>query len=106
MLTKSLVINPIKNIVYFEDKDNDELIEYFLNNTSQKIPLKEFLIQYYFLNTARQTRIIGRWINLDKKNKKNNYSKYLDITTKRLQKSLFNLQNKKLSKLYDRIIYR
>ena len=99
----SLLENPR---VYFEDKYNDELIEYFFNNTSQKIPLKEFLIQYYFLNTARQTRIIGRWINLDKKNKKNNYSKYLDITTKRLQKSLFNLQNKKLSKLYDRIIYR
>ena len=65
-----------------------------------------FLIQYYFLNTARQTRIIGRWINLDKKNKNNNYSKYLSVTLKRLEKSLYNLQNEKLSKLYGKIISR
>ena len=41
---------------------------------------------------------------LDKKNNSNNYSKYLDITVQRLQKSLYNLQNKKLSKLYEKII--
>jgi len=99
----SLLENPR---IYFEDKYNDELVEYFFNNTSQKIALKDFLIQYYFLNTARQTRIIGRWINLDQKNKTNNYSKYLNVTFKRLQKSLFHLQNKKLSKLYDTIIVR
>jgi len=97
----SLLENPR---IYFEDKYNDELVEYFFNNTNQNIPYKEFLIQYYFLNTARQTRIIGRWINLDKKNKNNNYSKYLNVTLKRLQKSLYNLQNEKISKLYDRIL--
>ena len=97
----SLLENPR---IYFEDKYNDELLEYFFDNTNQSISFREFLIQYYFLNTARQTRIIGRWINLDKKNKNNNYSKYLNITVKRLQKSLFNLQNAKLSKLYDKII--
>ena len=97
----SLLENPR---IYFEEKYNDELVEYFYNNTIQKIPLREFLTQYYFLNTARQTRIIGRWINLDKKNKNNDYSKYIDITVKRLQKSLFHLQNKKLSSLYDSII--
>ena len=98
----SLLENPR---IYFEDKYNDELLEYFFDNTNQSISFREFLIQYYFLNTARQTRIIGRWINLDKKNKNNNYSKYLNITVKRLQKSLFNLQNAKLSKLYDKIIF-
>jgi len=97
----SLLENPR---IYFEDKYNDELVEYFFNNTNQNISFKEFLIQYYFLNTARQTRIIGRWINLDNKNKSNDYSKYLSVTVKRLQKSLFNLQNEKLSKLYDTII--
>ena len=64
----------------------------------------EFLIQYYFLNTARQSRIIGRWINLDKKNKNNYYSQYLNVTIKRLKKSLYNLQNEKLSKLYSKVI--
>ena len=97
----SLLENPR---IYFDDKYNDELIEYFYNNTNQNISYSEFLIQYYFLNTARQSRIIGRWINLDKKNKKNNYSMYLDVTIKRLKKSLYFLQNQKLSKLYNKVI--
>jgi len=97
----SLLENPR---IYFDDKYNDELIEYFYNNTNQNISFNEFLIQYYFLNTARQSRVIGRWINLDKKNKNNNYSKYLDVTIKRLKKSLYYLQNQKLSKLYSKVI--
>jgi len=96
----SLLENPR---IYFDDKYNDELLEYFFNKTDQNIPIREFLNQYYFLNTARQTRIIGRWINLDNKNNYN-YSKYLNVTIKRLKKSLYNLQNKKLSKLYDTLI--
>jgi len=97
----SLLENPR---IYFEDKYNDELIKYFFNNTNQNLPFSEFLLQYYFLNIARQTRIIGRWINLDKKNNSNDYSKYLAVTVQRLQKSLYNLQNEKLSKLYEKII--
>ena len=97
----SLLENPR---IYFDDKYNDELVEYFFNNTNQNIPYKEFLIQYYFLNTARQTRIIGRWINLDKKNKNIDYLKYLNVTINRLKKSLYKLQNKKLTKLYQRIL--
>ena len=97
----SLLENPR---IYFDDKYNDELIEYFYNNTNQNISLNEFLIQYYFLNTARQSRVIGRWINLDKKNKNNYYSKYLDVTIKRLKKSLYYLQNSKLSKLYSKVL--
>ena len=97
----SLLENPR---IYFDDKYNDELIEYFYNNTNQNISYSEFLIQYYFLNTARQSRIIGRWINLDKKNKNIDYLKYLNVTINRLKKSLYNLQNKKLTKLYQRIL--
>ena len=97
----SLLENPR---IYFDDKYNDELLEYFFSKTKQNISFSEFLIQYYFLNTARQTRIIGRWINLDKKNNNNYYSKYLNVTFKRLKNSLYKLQNKKLSKLYDTII--
>ena len=98
----SLLENPR---IYFNDKYNDELIEYFYNKTKQNISFKEFVYQYYFLNTARQSRIIGRFINLDKKNKNNNYSKYLHVTMKRLKKSLSLLKNKKLSKLYSKIIF-
>ena len=97
----SLLENPR---IYFVEKYNDELVEYFFDNTNQNLSFSEFLLQYYFLNTARQTRIIGRWINLDKKYNINDYSKYLDVTVQRLQKSLYNLQNEKLSKLYEKII--
>ena len=97
----SLLENPR---IYFDDKYNDELIEYFYNNTNQNISFGEFLNQYYFLNTARQSRIIGRWINLDKKNKNNYYSKYLHVTLKRLKKSLYYLQNPKLSKIYSKVL--
>jgi aminoglycoside/choline kinase family phosphotransferase len=96
----SLLENPR---IYFDDKYSDELLKYFFNKTNQNISFREFLNQYYFLNTARQTRIIGRWINLDNNNK-NNYLKYLKVTIKRLNKSLYKLQNKKLSKLYDTLI--
>ena len=97
----SLLENPR---IYFDDQYNNELVKYFFDNTNQKINLKEFLKQYYFLNTARQTRIIGRWIKLDKKNKNNNYSIYLPPTLQRLKKSLFHLKNKKLTNLYDKIL--
>lgn len=94
----SLLENPRMN---FNDQYNNELLEYFFNKTNQNISLIEFLNQYYFLNTARQTRIIGRWINLDNNSNNIDYSKYINVTVKRLQKSLFQLQNKKLSKLFD-----
>ena len=97
----SLLENPR---IYFAEKYNDEFVEYFFDNTNQNLSFSEFLLQYYFLNTARQTRIIGRWINLDKKYNINDYSKYLDVTVQRLQKSLYNLKNEKLSKLYEKII--
>ena len=97
----SLLENPR---IYFEDKYNNELVEYYFNKTNQNLSFNEFLTQYYFLNTARQSRIIGRWINLDKKNKNNYYSQYLNVTTKRLKKSLHYLQNQKLSKLYSKVM--
>ena len=99
----SLLENPRIN---FEDKYNDELVEYYFNKTNQNLSFNNFLVQYHFLNTARQSRVVGRWINLDKKNKNNHYSKYLGVTIKRLEKSLNNLQNEKLSKLYKKIISR
>ena len=80
----SLLENPR---IYFDDKYNEELIEYFYNNTHQNISLSEFLIQYYFLNTARQSRILGIWLNIYKKNKNNNYSKYLHVNLRRLKKN-------------------
>ena len=98
----SLLENPRIDI---DVKYNNELIEYFYNNTNQSISYKDFLTQYFFLNTARQTRIIGRWVNLDKKNNNSYYqSNFHTVTIKRLKNSLFNLQNKQLSNLYKIIL--
>jgi len=98
----SLLENPR---IDFEDKYNQELIEYFYYKSDQKISYKDFFIQYFFLNTARQTRIIGRWVSLDKKNNNNYYqSNFHSVTIKRLKNSLYNLQNKQLSHLYKKIL--
>ena len=97
----SLLENPR---IIFEEKYNIELVKHFYKNTNLRISLNEFLVQYHFLNIARQTRIIGRWINLDSKNKNNNYLKYLNITIKRLKDSLLYLNNKKLINLYKKVL--
>ena len=98
----SLLENPR---IDFDEKYNKELIEYFYNNSNQSISYKDFLTQYFFLNTARQTRIIGRWVNLDEKNNNHYYqSNFHAVTMKRLKNSLFNLQNKKLRNLYKIIL--
>lgn len=98
----SLLENPR---IYFNQKYNNELVEYFYKNTYQKISFNEFLVQYYFLNIARQTRIIGRWINLDKSNNNHYYYvKYINVTIKRLKNSLLNLNNKKIINLYEKIL--
>ena len=98
----SLLENPR---IDFDEKYNHDLIEYFYKNTNQNISYKDFLTQYFFLNAARQTRIIGRWVNLDKQNNNSYYqSNFHAVTIKRLKNSLFNLQNNQLSNLYKIIL--
>jgi len=98
----SLLENPR---IDFDEKYNQELIEYFYHHSNLSISYKEFLMQYFFLNIARQTRIIGRWINLDKKNNNNYYqSNFHLVTIKKLKNSLYNLQNKQLNNLYKTIL--
>ena len=98
----SLLENPR---IDFDEKYNQELIEYFYHHSNLGISYEEFLMQYFFLNTARQTRIIGRWVNLDKKNNNNYYqSNFHLVTIKKLKNSLYNLQNKQLNNLYKTIL--
>ncbi len=98
----SLLENPR---IFFDEKHNQELVEYFYIKSNQDMSYNDFLLQYFFLNAARQTRIIGRWINLDKKNKNDYYhSNFHTVTITRLKNSLFNLQNKKITKLYEKIL--
>ena len=89
--------------VYFTRANNEKLIKYFYKNTNQKIDFSLFRQQYYFFNTSRQTRLLGRWIKFLKVNKNKNYLKYINVTTRRLNESLLNLNNKQLNKIYNKI---
>ena len=90
--------------VHFTSQFNDELIMYFYNKTHQKIDYEIFKQQYYFLNTSRQSRLLGRWIKLAKNLNQKEYFNYIDITLERLKESLFKLKNKRILDLYKRIL--
>ena len=91
--------------ILFTDKHNDYFIKYFYNNTNQNISIKDFKLKYYFFNSSRQTRLLGRWIYLSNKLNGNWYLNFIPITKKRLKKSLINLNNKNLISFYDRHIF-
>ena len=90
--------------VHFTSQFNDELILYFYKKTHQKIDFEIFKQQYYFLNTSRQSRLLGRWIKLAKNLNQKDYFNYIYITLERLKESLFKLKNKRILDLYKRIL--
>ena len=81
----SLLENPR---IYFENKYNDELIEYFLIILIKIFLLKNFYFNIIFLTLQDKQELLEDGLILDKKNKNNYYSKYFDVTIKRLKKSL------------------
>ena len=87
----------------FSNKFNEELIKYFYDNVNIKIKYKVFRNQYYILNLARQTRLLGRWVKLYNSNHKKEYLNFIDTTKERIILSLNNIQNnKKLKKIYKK----
>ena len=90
--------------VHFTSQFNDELILYFYKKTHQKIDFEIFKQQYFFLNTSRQTRLLGRWIRLAENLNQKKYLNYIDVTLERLKESLFKLKSKRLLDLYKTIL--
>ena len=90
--------------IYFSREENEKLIKYYYDSTYPNLEFDLFRNQYYFLNTSRQTRLLGRWVKFSVVNKNNSYLKYIDITIKRLKESLINLKLKKLNEIYDKIL--
>ena len=74
--------------------DNKIKILKNLNYVSQKMNVKKNKL--ILMNQTHSAKVVEI--------KKNNYSMYLDVTIKRLKKSLHYLQNHKLSKLYSKVI--
>ena len=90
--------------IYFSREKNEKFIKYYYENTYPNLEFDHFRNQYYFLNTSRQTRLLGRWVKFSKIDKNNSYLKYIDTTTKRLKESLVNLNIKALNNIYDKIL--
>ena len=92
--------------ILFTDKYNYEFIEYYHSQTNQNISLNDFKIKFHFLNSSRQTRLLGRWIKLSIELEEKWYLNYISVTLKRLKKSINMLNNNKLSSFYNRYIFK
>tara|TARA_B100001113_G_C21047126_1_gene595041 strand:- start:299 stop:1219 length:921 start_codon:yes stop_codon:yes gene_type:complete len=88
---------------YFSRKYNEDLIRYFFENVNIESDFIVFRNQYYLLNLARQTRLLGRWVKLFNEGKKD-YLKYLNSTKKRIVVNLGNIKDKKLKKIYEKVL--
>ncbi len=97
----SLLENPRIN---FTRDYNDNLIEYFYDNTSIIENFNTFLEQYYVLSLARQTRLLGRWRKLLNTNNDNKYLDYLKITKSRTIATLNNIKNYELRSMYEKYL--
>ena len=95
----SILENPRLN---FTSKYNDDLIKYYYQNTNITTNYEKFLKQYYILNLARQTRLIGRWVKLLSLGNKQS-SDYINITKKRIIFCLSKITDKKLKQLYEKV---
>ena len=89
--------------IFFNDKFNEDYIKCFYLNTDQNIAFKEFKLKFDFLNSSRQTRLLGRWIKLFKETNDTSYLKYIEITKRRLIKGLNNFGNLNLINFYEKI---
>ena len=93
----SLLENPRIN---FTRQYNEEFIKYFYENISCQSDFTTFRDQYYILNLARLTRLLGRWAKLlNQGNKK--YLNYMYSTKSRLISSLVNIKDENLKKIYE-----
>ena len=97
----SLLENPRIN---FTTDYNDNLIEYFYNNTCIIENINIFREQYYVLNLARQTRLLGRWSKLFNQTNDNQYLEYLKISKSRTIKTLKYIKNNDLISIYKKYL--
>lgn len=92
--------------VLFTDEFNEYFIKYFFSQTYQKTSIQDFVKKYYFLNSSRQTRLLGRWIKLSKELKQDWYLDFIPITLKRLKKSIKLINDRKLTNFYNKYIFK
>jgi len=91
--------------IFFTDEFNENFIKYFYSKTNQRVSLQEFKFKFHFLNSSRQTRLLGRWVKLSKELKQKWYLDFIPITEKRLKKSITFLNNRQLTQFYNKYIF-
>jgi len=87
----------------FTAEYNEALLKYFYENSNISIDFKVFKDQYYLLNLARQTRLLGRWIKLFNEGNED-YLKFIEPTKKRLISCLKHIKDHKLKQIYENVI--
>ena len=91
--------------ILYNDNYNEFFIKYFYSKINHTFSIEDFKIKYYFLSSARQTRLLGRWIKLSKEFNQKFYLKFIPITQQRLKKSLKMLNNNKLTNFYNKYLF-
>ena len=89
--------------VNFTRKYNEDLIKYFYENITYSYDFESFRNQYYILNLARLTRLLGRWIKLSNK-ENNHYLNFIDPTKERLISCLKNIKDQNLKNMYEKVL--
>ena len=89
--------------VNFTRKYNEDLIKYFYENITYSYDFESFRNQYYILNLARLTRLLGRWIKLSNKGN-NHYLNFIDPTKERLISCLTNIKDQNLKNMYEKVL--
>ncbi len=96
----SILENPRTDIT---SRYNKNLIEYFYENVNIQTDFHTFKKQYYFLNLARHTRLLGRWVKLYKLGQ-NSFLNYITLTKKRIFLTLNNIHDKELIEIYKKYL--
>ena len=91
--------------ILFTDQFNDDFVHYFYSHTNQTISLNDFKIKFHYLNSSRQTRLLGRWVKLSKELNHKWYLDFISVTQYRLKKSINYLNNKQLSRFYNKYVF-
>ena len=89
----------------FTDEYNKDYIEYFYLQTNQNFSITDFNFKFNFLNSARQTRLLGRWVKLSKELNQESYLNYIAITKIRLKKSINFVNDDNLTNFYNKYIF-
>ncbi len=96
----SILENPRIN---FTRKYNEELIKYFYDKVNINSEFDTFRNQYYLLNLARQTRLLGRWVKLVNLGNKE-YLDFIKPTKNRIISSLTNIKHYELKTIYEKVL--